>query len=126
SAKSTVTCLRSPSRAAFEVRIFSARCFGVYASGETCRPVAGAPTGSPHSRQKLASARQSVAPRGQAMVEVPPHRRQNFACAGLLLLQRGHSFPGAACWPVVIGSPYPPFAAATAGSSVPAPLQPEG
>jgi hypothetical protein len=33
SAKSTVTCLRSPSRAAFEVRIFSARCFGVYESG---------------------------------------------------------------------------------------------
>jgi hypothetical protein len=29
SAKSTVTCLRSPSSAAFEVRIFSARCFGV-------------------------------------------------------------------------------------------------
>ena len=25
----TVTCLRSPSRAAFEVRIFSARCLGV-------------------------------------------------------------------------------------------------
>jgi hypothetical protein len=25
----TVTCLRSPSRAALEVRIFSARCFGV-------------------------------------------------------------------------------------------------
>jgi hypothetical protein len=29
SAKSTVTCLRSPSRAALEVRIFSARCLGV-------------------------------------------------------------------------------------------------
>jgi putative ABC transport system substrate-binding protein len=29
SAKSTVTCLRSPSRALFEVRIFSARCLGV-------------------------------------------------------------------------------------------------
>jgi hypothetical protein len=28
--ESTVTCLRSPSRAAFEVRIFSARCLGVY------------------------------------------------------------------------------------------------
>ena len=29
SAKRTVTCLRSPSRAALEVRIFSARCLGV-------------------------------------------------------------------------------------------------
>jgi hypothetical protein len=29
SAKRTVTCLRSPSRAAFEARIFSARCWGV-------------------------------------------------------------------------------------------------
>jgi hypothetical protein len=29
SAKSTVTCLRSPSSAAFDVRIFSARCLGV-------------------------------------------------------------------------------------------------
>ena len=34
SAKSTVTCLRSPSRALFEMRIFSARCLGVYVSGE--------------------------------------------------------------------------------------------
>src|SRR5215471_204135 len=34
SAKSTVTCLRSPSRALLEVRIFSARCLGVYASGD--------------------------------------------------------------------------------------------
>ena len=29
SAKRTVTCLRSPSSAALEVRIFSARCLGV-------------------------------------------------------------------------------------------------
>jgi hypothetical protein len=29
SAKSTVTCFRSPSSALREVRIFSARCFGV-------------------------------------------------------------------------------------------------
>src|SRR5262245_45030024 len=29
SAKTTVTCLRSPSRAAFEVRILSTRCLGV-------------------------------------------------------------------------------------------------
>jgi hypothetical protein len=29
SANNTVTCLRSPSRALLEVRIFSARCLGV-------------------------------------------------------------------------------------------------
>src|SRR4030095_8662848 len=34
SAKRTVTCLRSPSRALLDVRIFSARCFGVYVCGE--------------------------------------------------------------------------------------------
>src|SRR5262249_40387346 len=34
SANKTVTCLRSPSRALREVRIFSARCFGVYEDGE--------------------------------------------------------------------------------------------
>jgi hypothetical protein len=32
-----VTCLRSPSSAAFEVRIFSAKCRGVYALGESKR-----------------------------------------------------------------------------------------
>jgi hypothetical protein len=34
SAKSTVTCLRSPSRALRLLRIFSARCFGVYERGK--------------------------------------------------------------------------------------------
>src|SRR5215510_15848204 len=70
SQKSTVTCLRSPSRAAFEVRIFSARCLGVYAAGEAKRwdaersdaivvagapPAAAAPSVSrvPHSLQNL-------------------------------------------------------------------------
>jgi hypothetical protein len=50
SAKRTVTCLRSPSRAALDVRIFSARCFGVYASGDVNRgsTVACDATGVPH------------------------------------------------------------------------------
>src|SRR5215470_4983196 len=108
SAKSTVTCLRSPSSALLDVRIFSARCFGVYASGETCRLAAGASTGWPHSRQKLASAGNVVAQRVQVRLKVPPHPRQNFAWAGLLRWQRGHSFSGAASWPVVTGSPRPP------------------
>src|SRR5262245_8039853 len=37
SQNSTVTCLRSPSRALLDVRIFSARCFGVYVCGEMNR-----------------------------------------------------------------------------------------
>src|SRR5262249_4496136 len=52
SAKSTVTCLRSPTRAAPEVRIFSARCCGVYFCGEAA---AAAPSSRfPHSLQKRA------------------------------------------------------------------------
>ena len=41
SANSTVTCRRSPSRVALEVRIFSARCLGVYLSGELGRSDVG-------------------------------------------------------------------------------------
>src|SRR5262249_59627944 len=37
SANMTVTVLRSPSMALLEVRIFSARCFGVYDSGDVNR-----------------------------------------------------------------------------------------
>src|SRR5262245_15503255 len=41
SQNSTVTCLRSPSRALLDVRIFSARCFGVYVCGELSRGSTG-------------------------------------------------------------------------------------
>src|SRR5262249_21006492 len=52
SANSTVTCLRSPTRAAPEVRIFSARCCGVYFCGEAG---AAAPSSRfPHPLQKRA------------------------------------------------------------------------
>jgi hypothetical protein len=61
SAKRTVTCLRSPSRAALDVRIFSARCFGVYASGDVNRgsAVACDATGShtPGRTSRLRAAR---------------------------------------------------------------------
>src|SRR6266511_30505 len=52
SAKSTVTCLRSPTRATPDVWIFSARCWGVYACGEA---LAAAPSSRfPHPLQKRA------------------------------------------------------------------------
>src|SRR3989441_9770176 len=41
SQKRTVTCFRSPSRALREVRIFSARCLGVYVCGELNRGSTG-------------------------------------------------------------------------------------
>jgi hypothetical protein len=50
-----VTCLRSPSSAAFEVRILSARCFGVFDSGLAKRvgSDATAKTRSPDYRAEL-------------------------------------------------------------------------
>jgi len=48
--QSTVTCFRSPSSALFDVRIFSARCLGVYDSG------ARRASGAPHSSQNFAAA----------------------------------------------------------------------
>src|SRR6266542_3469149 len=53
SAKSTVTCLRSPSRALRELRIFSARCFGVYVRG--ARAGAAGESAAPQPRQKRIS-----------------------------------------------------------------------
>src|SRR5262245_20030508 len=47
SANSTVTCLRSPSRAVCAARIFSTRCGGVYVSGARACSLAGAGTVSP-------------------------------------------------------------------------------
>ena len=43
SANITVTLLRSPSMALLEVRIFSARCFGVYVTGAASRKAADGP-----------------------------------------------------------------------------------
>src|SRR5438445_3410279 len=63
SANSTVTCLRSPSRALFEMTIFSARCLGVYASTKPNLPAvtsaAGAASSSrcPHFLQNFAPSR---------------------------------------------------------------------
>src|SRR5207247_7491467 len=62
SAKSTVTCFRSPSRLVRDARICWATWRGVYDSGETNRADAGvaARTEAPHSEQKLADAARDV------------------------------------------------------------------
>src|SRR5262245_50141326 len=81
SVKSTVTCLRSPSRAHREVRIFSARCLGVYERGSrslvfaTARP----PRGVLHFLQNFASAEQLVPQDGHSRPKDPPHSSQKSA-----------------------------------------------
>src|SRR6185503_11719852 len=83
SQKSTVTCLRSPSRAPREVRMRSARCLGVYAAGEanSLRPRRS----RPHSRQNFAESGSSVEQFGHRIVVA----RETVA-----LLQEGPQHPG--------------------------------
>src|SRR4030095_2285468 len=92
SAKSTVTCLRSPSSALFEVRIFSARCRGVYDPGEATRGEQPPPrpprTAWPHCRQNRAAAGSAAPQLSQWAMSGDPHSRQNFACGGLSVWQR--------------------------------------
>src|SRR5215475_15461831 len=79
SANSTVTCLRSPSRALLEVRIFSARCFGVYESGEVnFAAVAAWGSGAPHSLQNLLVGGFPVRQEEHSNSSRAPHSPQNF------------------------------------------------
>src|SRR5215813_8120872 len=96
SAKSTVTCLRSPSRAPLEVRIFSARCLGVYASGAGKRAVApvSMETGAPHLLQNLEPAGSGLPQEAQVKTKRAPHARQKFDSEGLACWQLGHIMPG--------------------------------
>src|SRR6516225_12268404 len=103
SANSTVTCLRSPSSVAREVRIFCARCFGVESLAEAKRgcplanrsPVAGegreggGASCAPHSEQNFAEAGLPWPHAGQARGSGAPHSEQNFAASGTLALQLG-------------------------------------
>jgi hypothetical protein len=92
SAKRTVTCLRSPSRAAFEVRIFSARCFGVYACGESNREgVLGTAVESrPHLRQNLAPERFGSPHPEQTDSRRAQHSSQKTPSAAFSCWHRGH------------------------------------
>src|SRR5215470_16664552 len=86
SANSTVTCLRSPSRAALEVRIFSARCFGVYVWGEVkCGSVEGwaDPREVPQPLQNRLPAGLLCRQEGQDASSPAPHELQKRAVGGL-------------------------------------------
>src|SRR5262245_19063111 len=100
SANSTVTCLRSPSRALREVRIFSARWVGVYASGAMKRDgvVGGASTGCPHSRQNFAPAGSAVPHWAHSNTRRTPHSRQNFAWGGFCCWHCGHCISRLLSW----------------------------
>src|SRR5215471_9084311 len=92
SQKTTVTCLRSPSRAALEVRIFSARCLGVYASGATARDAAaGGETfkAAPHPPQNFTPGSFEKPHEGQAWAKEDPHSAQNRRPTLLTVPQRG-------------------------------------
>src|SRR5262249_60591491 len=86
SANSTVTCLRSPSRAVLEVRIFSARCFGVYASGGGGRR--GDAPGSrraPHSPQNFWVGALPAPHCRHSTASRLPHSPQDFIAAAFSL-----------------------------------------
>src|SRR5207249_9686509 len=79
SAKRTVTCLRSPSRAERDVRIFSARCFGVYERGSGGAPgFAASASGFPHSPQNLIPRAFANPQLGHFSFSGAPHSPQNF------------------------------------------------
>src|SRR5262249_54647297 len=92
SANSTVTCLRSPSRALLDVRIFSARCLGVYELGSRSLVLPAAPSarGARHFRQNFARGEQLVTHDGHSRANDPPHSSQKTASASLEALQEEH------------------------------------
>src|SRR6202022_255349 len=93
STKSTVTSLRSPSRAAFEVRIFSARCFGVYESGVANLAVGVVRSGEAHWPQNLLSAGFAAPQDGQVAASGAAHSQLH--AWGILVLAPGtlHAAP---------------------------------
>src|SRR3989441_7169074 len=106
----TVTPFRSPSITLFEVRIFSARCFGVYvwgvayfdssvvgttsASGAEDRGDRSPPRGAPHSPQNLLPTGLDDRHAGHSNARGgAPHSPQNFTPAGFSCWHRGHCIP---------------------------------
>src|SRR5688572_8978590 len=90
STKSTVTCLRSPLSALAVVRILSARCFGVYASGEAKRGCAGLSSDTAHCPQNLFSGGLPAPHDGQIAISGAAHWPQNRAPEGFSIWHWGH------------------------------------
>src|SRR6266568_3383387 len=100
SAKSTVTCLRSPSRAGREVRIFSARCLGVYERGSgAAASIEGSGIRWPHESQNFCPLSLGVPHFGQkdASVSGAAHSLQNFAPSRFSWPQAAHFMTRAPC-----------------------------
>src|SRR5215470_8016144 len=94
SANSTVTCLRSPSSALLEVRIFSARCLGVYASGLAKRPAGSVVSAAPQDRQNFLPGVTGVPQLGQVASSRAPQSSQKRAPALFSAWHRGHFIQG--------------------------------
>src|SRR5690349_7038908 len=90
SAKRTVTCFRSPSRALLDVRIFSAKCFGVYESGAANFVVETVRSGAAHWPQNLFSGGLAAPQDGQVAASGEAHSPQNFMPRGFSCWHRGH------------------------------------
>src|SRR6266850_7872972 len=90
SAKRTVTCLRSPSIATLEVRIFSAMCLGVYASGLAKRPAGSVVSAAPQDRQNFLPVVMGAPQLGQVASSRAPQSSQKRPPASFSVWQRGH------------------------------------
>src|SRR5713101_8096108 len=89
SANSTVTCLRSPSRADFDCRILSARCLGVYVRGAGA--AAGVTvSGARHLRQNLAVGRLPAPQVGHAASSAALHSSQKTESDRFSVWHLGH------------------------------------
>src|SRR5262245_44415215 len=92
STKSTVTCLRSPSSALLDVRIFSTRCLGVYDCGDAKREAAIADagaTGALQPPQNFAPGSLAKPHAAQVTDSEAPHSEQNRRPAAFGAAQRG-------------------------------------
>src|SRR2546426_12586061 len=96
SANSTVICLRSPSIALREVRIFSARYFGVYDSGDANRGVSNATeaSGVPQPPQNSSPDSFAKPHAAQATANEAPHFVQKRRPSRLSCRHRGHLMLG--------------------------------
>src|SRR5262249_34263910 len=92
-AKRTVTCLRSPSSAAREVRIFSARCLGVYVPGLVKRPAGSAVSAAPQDRQNFLPGGIGGPQLGQVTPSRAPQSSQKRAPVSFSAWHRGHVMP---------------------------------